>query len=125
MPLAQQRASQRSVLHWALMAHRFQLKRLTARCELFIMQHYHAAHSSKRILAALSPESQLRIFKCAPLPPHRARRRAALPRWAHLTRKRTAWGCGAKQRRQTCDIFDAQSQDGPGTLFFMELVKSP
>ena len=47
------------------MANRFQLKKLTARCELWIMQHYHASPSSKRVLAALGAESQLRIYKCA------------------------------------------------------------
>jgi hypothetical protein len=60
--------AERSVLDWALMASRFQLRKLTARCELWIMQNYHAAPSSKRVLAALSPESQLRIYKCGCLP---------------------------------------------------------
>lgn len=43
----------------------YSLRKLTARCELFIMKHFHAPHSSRRILATLSPESQLRIYKCA------------------------------------------------------------
>ncbi|KAK9908499.1 hypothetical protein WJX75_008724 [Coccomyxa subellipsoidea] len=56
----------RSVLDWAVMANMYSLRKLTARCELYIMKHFHSSPSSRRILATLSPESQLRIYKgCA------------------------------------------------------------
>ncbi|BDA45051.1 probable BTB/POZ domain-containing protein At3g56230 [Coccomyxa sp. Obi] len=53
----------RSVLDWAVMANMYSLRKLTAHCELFIMKHFHASPSSRRILATLSPDSQLRIYK--------------------------------------------------------------
>ncbi|EIE21114.1 hypothetical protein COCSUDRAFT_48284 [Coccomyxa subellipsoidea C-169] len=60
----------RSVLDWAVMANMFSLRKLTARCELFIMKHFQGSPSSRRILATLSPESQLRIYKgCAEAKP--------------------------------------------------------
>ncbi len=55
------------MLDWALTANMYQLKKLTARCELFIMKNFHANPASRRILVTLSKDSQLRIYKCAPL----------------------------------------------------------
>lgn len=59
----------RSVLDWAVMANMYHLQKFLARCELFIMKHYHANPSSKAFIAALSPESQLRIYRCEPIWP--------------------------------------------------------
>jgi hypothetical protein len=48
----------------------YQLRKLTARCELFIMKNFHSNPASRRILATLSKDSQLRIYKCATLSPN-------------------------------------------------------
>ena len=46
------------------MANMYHLQKFLARCELFIMKHYHTNPSSKAFLPCLSPESQLRIYRC-------------------------------------------------------------
>ena len=56
-------ASSRSALDWAVMANTYHLQKFLARCELFIMQRYHTNPSSKAFIPALSPESQLRIYR--------------------------------------------------------------
>ena len=56
-------AAPRSVLDWAVMANMYHLQKFLARCELFIMKHYHTNPSSKAYLPLLSPESQLRIYR--------------------------------------------------------------
>lgn len=53
----------RSVLDWAVMANTYHLQKFLARCELFIMKHYHGNPSSKAFIGALSPQSQLRIYR--------------------------------------------------------------
>ncbi len=56
-------ATTRSVLDWAVMANTYHLQKFLARCELFIMKHFHTNPSSKAFIAALSPESQLRVYR--------------------------------------------------------------
>lgn len=58
-------STSRSVLDWAVMANMYHLQKFLARCELYIMKHYHTNPSSRAFIAALSPESQLRIYRYA------------------------------------------------------------
>ena len=73
-------ATTRSVLDWAVMANTYHLQKFLARCELFIMKHFHTNPSSKAFIAALSPESQLRIYRWTALALH--------PTWLELVAPR-------------------------------------